>query len=603
MTPAWRDRRAFRVSPTMHTFARKPKAPGQAVSENPAAPNRAHLGQSGQVGSILQMQRTLGNQAVQRQAAPAPAPAPTPAPAQPPPQPLFYDRGIRRQGQLLDRAFTKAELTTRLTAKVRAGELSRFEVRGVPSGSQAEIFILAEILATARKSNWGTESDFVAAIGWPAKAGDPVPQGQITLRISPQGAATAELIATGLPAVAQTTLAAGSARVMADFGFSSVTGWPGSPRPDPTKSAAEISDVIAALDLLKARAPQDVNALRGLKLIRVDTLPDGAAGEFSMTEGWLKLATKAFDANADQFFGGGPSSPPVPSSFQTILHEVGHAVEAENLRFAREGLKKAQADLDTARQRIADDSKTFDAEFAEAKRKRRVSQFYKDRAANYKKLEADQAAASALVLSEGAKVDDAKVTAAVVQPFKDRAAATNAAAASSLTSAKSALQALNPDEVQSSAAYLQAVEDAAAAIASFPTNLQSGSSTIDDVEKAVLVKVTDRNKALTRLRSQASTHRAIPLLDGAVRAQDAWFEAERLYARVGIRTRRVQKFIEMVNANGIKRFTQYSVDNWLMKPGEFYAEAYSLWLVDPHFLQTNYPVVFNFFQNGDYRTP
>lgn len=61
------------------------------------------------------------------------------------------------------------------------------------------------------------------------------------------------------------------------------------------------------------------------------------------------------------------------------------------------------------------------------------------------------------------------------------------------------------------------------------------------------------------------------------------------------------KFIDLVAANKIRRFTRYSVENWQLKPEEFYAEAYSLWLVDPNFLKNNYPVVYDFFQNGEYR--
>lgn len=36
-----------------------------------------------------------------------------------------------------------------------------------------------------------------------------------------------------------------------------------------------------------------------------------------------------------------------------------------------------------------------------------------------------------------------------------------------------------------------------------------------------------------------------------------------------------------------------------LRPEEFYAEAYSLWLVDPDFLKTNYQVVYEFFQNDE----
>jgi len=536
---------------------------------------------------------------------------PTTAPS-PPPRPLDYDRAVRRQQTPLDPGVTKDSITKSLNDQVKAGEIARFEVKGVPSGSTAEIFLLAVIYRFGTKTGWGTEADIVTAIGWPAKPGDPPPQGQVTVRIDSQGAATAELIAAGpVPAVAQTTVAAGSAKLIADFGFASVTGWHDTP-----KDAAEISDVLGALELLKRRAPQDIPALKGVDLIRVPSLGGKTAGEFSVGGGVsqgstaaskpsLKLADSAFDANTSQFFGGGPDSPPVPASFQIILHEVGHAVEAGDFRLAQEGLVKASAELDAAGQRLREESTTFDADLKEAKSKGKLSEFYKKRAESHKKNEEAQAKASARVREEAGKVENTKVTASTVQPLKDEAAAMSISAANSLTAAKSAVQALRPDEVQSSAAYVKAVEDTAAAITSFALDAQAGKGAIDDLELVVIQKVFDRDRAhFELLRAQTArehTHRAIFPLDRTVQAQDAWFEAERVLARARQRTRRLQKFIDLVTANNIRRFTQYSVENWQLKPGEFYAEAYSLWLVDPDFVKTNYRVVYDFFQSGDHR--
>ena len=135
---------------------------------------------------------------------------------------------------------------------------------------------------------------------------------------------------------------------------------------------------------------------------------------------------------------------------------------------------------------------------------------------------------------------------------------------------------------------------------------QSGQTAIDDLELIVFRKAYDRDKARFEMLKAAHTARRFPNtvispLDRAVEAQDAWFEAERVAARARLRTRRLQKFIDLVTANNIRRFTQYSVQNWRLEPREFYAEAYSLWLTDPDFLKTNYQVVYDFFQNGDYR--
>lgn len=50
----------------MRTFAQKPKATQQIKSAKTTIPGRAHFGQSPEVRSILHLQRTIGNQAVQR---------------------------------------------------------------------------------------------------------------------------------------------------------------------------------------------------------------------------------------------------------------------------------------------------------------------------------------------------------------------------------------------------------------------------------------------------------------------------------------------------------------------------------------------------------
>ena len=50
----------------MRTFAQKPKAPQQATPAKSTVRGRAHFGQSHEVDSIVHLQRTIGNQAIQR---------------------------------------------------------------------------------------------------------------------------------------------------------------------------------------------------------------------------------------------------------------------------------------------------------------------------------------------------------------------------------------------------------------------------------------------------------------------------------------------------------------------------------------------------------
>jgi hypothetical protein len=50
----------------MRTFAQKPKATQQITSAKSIMPGRAHVGQNSEVNSIFHLQRTIGNQALQR---------------------------------------------------------------------------------------------------------------------------------------------------------------------------------------------------------------------------------------------------------------------------------------------------------------------------------------------------------------------------------------------------------------------------------------------------------------------------------------------------------------------------------------------------------
>jgi hypothetical protein len=198
-------------------------------------------------------------------------------------------------------------------------------------------------------------------------------------------------------------------------------------------------------------------------------------------------------------------------------------------------------------------------------------------------------------------VDKTRVAAATIQPLQTDAATKSTAAATALTTAKAAVGALQADEVSSSAAFAKAVDDAATAITTFVKDAATDAGTLDDLDATVLASIAARDAARDALAKATPGHKALAALAPAISAQDAWLEAERVFARARKRTLRVQKFIDLVTTNKIQRFTKYSKENWLLKPEEFYAEAYSLWLVDPQFLETNYKVVYDFFQSGDYR--
>ncbi len=555
---------------------------------------------------------------IQRDTPGTKSPAPTTATA---PPPLDYDRGGHVLAPL-STGHTAASIQKLLNDKIKAGEISSFTTTGVTKGSNAEIFVLYVVLSLADKARWGTEADVLTAIDWPPKPGDPAPQGRVTVRIDTQGAASGELVGAGpVPAVAQTTVAAGSTQLKTDFGFTAV-------KDDGTAtwSPAEISDVAAALKMLP---PSDKPALKGVELIRVLSLGGNTAGEFSTggavskgattaTKPFLKLADLAFPKTAVQFYGGTKGT--VPASFQTILHEVGHAVEDQVFRAAQEPYAKAIIDLNATvdplnasvaalkplTEQRSDLFKQWQAAVKGAE-KEGLRKKIEALDAKIKPLRATyDVRRAAYVKAEGARdtkkaeVEKTKVSAATVQPLQADAAAKKTSAATAWTTAKAAVQALLPDEVSSSAAYTKAVEDTGTAITTFATDAAAKKDTIDNLESTVLAAVTARDAARDALAKSTPGHKALGPLASAAAAQDAWLESERVYARARTRTLRLQKFIDLVTTNKIQRFTQYSKDNWLLKPQEFYAEAYSLWRVDPQFLENNYKVVFDFFETGDY---
>ncbi len=574
------------------------------------------LMQGGDIAGVLNSASAGVRPAVQRNTPQAPStnPAQTAPAQQPPPRPFDYDRGVYHIPPVPP-GLTAEMATEQLNQRVKAGAITSFVVKGVAAGSHNEVFLLALLYWVATPDARGTEAHIVTAIDWPSNPRAAAPQGRVIVRIDSNGAASAELIdASHVPAIPQTTFADATARLVSDFGFATVTGWSGTKPVD----AEELSDVLAALELLKKSAPRDIPALKGVDLIRVPTLTGKEAGEFFANDNtpgnkpWLKLADTAFSVDKFQFAGGDPASSALPASFQIILHEVGHAVETEELRSARQAHSEAQAELDQARKQLAGEATAGKAEFEEAKRKHTLPAYWKKQEKTHKKNEEAEKKASAKEHEAGVKLENTRIAASAIQPLEADAAAQSTAAASALADAKNALAALRADEIQGSAAYVRAIDDAAAAITLFGQDAKAGHTLIDLLEETVFQKIVDRDHALFELEkaqniamrdpaAHAPVNRSPNLLNNAVTAQDAWLEAERVLAHARGRTRRLQKFIDLVNANNIRRFTQYSVENWTLHPEEFYAEAYSLWLADPQFVRTNYKVVFDFFDKGDYR--
>jgi len=389
----------------------------------------------------------------------------------------FYDSAIYNS-EPLNPKIQKNDVIDELKKKKKLKEITSYSVVGVKNDSVEEIFLLTRLFGWLPK-RWNTEANLVMEIGWPKKPGEAAPKGRVSFRIDADGAATAELITA--PALVVTTIKDAADKLKSDFGFSAVTGW---------SSYAELSTVLAALQMLKSRSPQDIAAFKGVELIKVAKIdpPPGEKGERcgeffaqgrtlqpgAARSTTLKIAQCAFEASEHLFYPGKGGEGTLPGSFQIIFHEVGHAVENQKLREARADMDQASSEVAAAKEAIGKYGTDYDAAQKEAKKKGPLKKFYAEQEKIYKGLEQNE--------------------------------------------------------------------------------------------------------------NQAAQHKS--------RAYEA-------LKRELPQTQRLVKFVNI--AKKITPFTKYSTENWPQKPEEFYAEAYSLWLVHPEFLQRNYLPIFDFFENGDYR--
>ena len=58
--------------------------------------------------------------------------------------------------------------------------------------------------------------------------------------------------------------------------------------------------------------------------------------------------------------------------------------------------------------------------------------------------------------------------------------------------------------------------------------------------------------------------------------------------------------MKFVQSKGIAPITPYAAENWPHDPGEFYAEAYSMFLTKPNDLKTASKALFDWFKANKY---
>lgn len=441
-------------------------------------------------------------------------------------------------------------------------------VKGATKGTAEEIYVWNVLLQLGRRDRWGSEVDVVTPVGPAPKSGGNPPVGKITLRIDLKGNATAELLEHGpvAPVGAAKTRAEAEKSLKADFGFAAVKDG------SATWTVEELNKVHAALTRLPAA---DRSALAGVDLVRDRTLSDEAGNALAGKFHWelqpgvsggkptraesLRLADLAFAGDDVSFIGGTGTA--APASFHTILHEAAHAVETKQRRDA-----------------------TFDRLQAESEHGGKVTTF-------------------------NARVQDVNST---VNDFN----ADNKTAAA-------AAKKYPPADKTASKSYRAAVVAVTKALNSATKNRATAQHA--PLEKRAADAIAARNTKRAALQQANAKNPALADFAPVDKRQDAWFEAVKKMtaAHTDMKTteaavtaakkketaaesktagsKRAERFVTFVTQHKIAPFTEYARSKWPSEPGEFFAEAYALWLNDREYLDSVAPALGPWFDQGRHR--
>ncbi len=512
-----------------------------------------------------------------------------------------------------DKRLTEPAMRAQLDAKTKGlnPDIASYNVKGATPADEAYIFLETLIFEFGQRTRWGTASRVVMQIGWEKPVSGSagiVPTGLCTLDIDERGNATAELLSPADIAVAPAVTDAIKI-LKSTYGVADVLSGDKAPAnaqetpPDPSAdwTQTQLEDVVEAIGILP---PDDRAALRGVLLLRYQTLKRGRAGEFTaggsnvgmgataitVTQPpFLKLANNAFAGG--QFDIGPSGGTPLPGASQTIVHEIGHTVESAMFRSKLDasergviGQNVAVAQLNTAKARYAAAPPG--------------SQEQKDALAAAQQKGAAYVAAKAK--AEAAKAASAAtiVPTTVTVPLVADAVAKKGAYAAARDAAVAAISAWSAKEVSDSQPYRDAADAVCALLDDYVKRAGPGTD-IDKLDDTLVMAVAARKQARADL-AKLGPNPALAAFDPVDQAQDDWVSAARTAAHTRGRTRRLQKFVDLVKGPPpIVPLTQYARDN-PYKPEEFYAETYSLWIAEPAFLKTNYPTLFDFFDKGDY---
>jgi len=449
-------------------------------------------------------------------------------------------------------ASIKAALQTKQDKKPQPDLGKTLNVKGVNAGTDEEIFVWNVLLQLGTFKRWGSEVDVVTEIGRPAKPGNKAPVGQITLRIDAQGNATAELLkrSTVASPATFTTMDQAKKALQTDFKIGQIKDDTASWTPD------DLNKVHAAFSRMPT---SERSALSGVDLIRQHTIIEGGeqlSGLFShqsqVAQGAASASRSQSISLADSAFAGdnisfiGDQSNAAVASFETILHEAGHAVETKALR---------------------------DAQFA--------------------------------TMEATAKLNG------TIQTLNTAVTAFNAEQASAFKTAKGYKQ----TQIKECQSFLKSINQATKAIDTLGKSQKASQHQQEDASASTAIKARDTEK--TKLSGKSATHPALTDFANTLKRQDDWFAAAQARAKAHTdldtaqkqekavsgspnQSKRLKNFVDFVNKNNIPPLTEYAKVNWPQKPGEFFAEAYSLWLNDRTYLTANAKPLVDWFDSGEH---
>jgi hypothetical protein len=451
----------------------------------------------------------------------------------------------------------KADVQKQVEAKQQAGDLGP-TVKAADGGDDALGAHLLNVAASlGTKARWASENDLVTVIGYPPKADAERPVGKVTLRIDGSGNAECKLVSAGKVTTAAkfADLDAAKAGIKADFGFKDVKDGTADWKPD------ELNKVYAALSRLSAG---EKSALVGVELVRELTIIDDqgrsldgqftfkhqvTAGETTAVhEEVLRIATSAFSADGLKFIGGATDA--AEASFQTILHEAGHAVERAEERKALAASADARA-TDNAALNTLNQADTAQSTAMAAARESFIALDPKTQ-----RPAVPFANASFTVTNRWPAVTGNRD----VTKYDDLIKAAKAATARRET-ARAALEKASPSHVAL-------------------TQFKDPNQKVDAWGQAAEARAAAHKKRVAAENDAASKVQAVP--GGQPGANES---------------KRLGKFRAFVAKEKLTPPTTYAKTDGM---AEWYAEAFSLWKSDPEFLGDQYPKLKKWFDDGEH---